>query len=549
MPPERIAESATDIQGLLGKHGFLPGVAGHASAGNLHFMLTPNFAEPDDRDRYEAFMNDLVDLIVDKYDGSLKAEHGTGINMAPYVEREWGPKATELMWRIKRLADPDGVLAPGVILNRDPERAPAEPEVDAPDRGGRRHLRRMRLLRARVPEPPAHDHAAPADRAAARDGAAARRARRLQRALMEQYEYDGIETCAADGSCVLSCPLGIDTGKLIKDFRNREHDERAERSALKAAKRWAAIERAARATLRAGGGALAGRSATAPLRAATKAQRRFVTARARSRSGDRRMPRAASASLPRTAREGAAAVYVPSCVNRIFGPSRQANGTGPPLSVIAAVVAVSARAGLPVWIPPDVAGHCCAVPWGSKGYGDGHAWMANKMVESLWRWTDEGELPVVIDASSCTHGIVERVGHCARARRTRERHAAARGLDATDWARDRLLRSSRSPKAGPVAVHPTCSGRHLGMDRRLRKSGRGARRRRLRAAFGGLLRVRRRPRASSPRAHRVGDAGGGRRGQGPAASTRTSPPTAPARSAWSGPPAGPTCTSSSCWKS
>ena len=65
-------------------------------------------------------MNDLVDLIVDKYDGSLKAEHGTGINMAPYVEREWGAKATELMWRIKQLADPDGVLGPGVILNRDP---------------------------------------------------------------------------------------------------------------------------------------------------------------------------------------------------------------------------------------------------------------------------------------------------------------------------------------------------------------------------------------------------------------------------------------------
>ena len=83
-------------------------------------MLTPKFSEADERDRYEAFMGELVDLIVDKYDGSLKAEHGTGINMAPYVEREWGRKATELMWRVKRLADPDGVLAPGVVLNRDP---------------------------------------------------------------------------------------------------------------------------------------------------------------------------------------------------------------------------------------------------------------------------------------------------------------------------------------------------------------------------------------------------------------------------------------------
>ncbi len=83
-------------------------------------MLTPDFAKQEDLERYEAFMGKLVELIVGKYDGSLKAEHGTGINMAPYVEREWGEKATELMWRVKQLADPDGVLNPGVVLNRDP---------------------------------------------------------------------------------------------------------------------------------------------------------------------------------------------------------------------------------------------------------------------------------------------------------------------------------------------------------------------------------------------------------------------------------------------
>ena len=93
-------------QALLGEHGFLTGVAGHASAGNLHFMLTPDFAEPGDRERYEAFMGGLVELIVGKYDGSLKAEHGTGLNMAPYLEREWGAKATEMMWRIKRARRP-----------------------------------------------------------------------------------------------------------------------------------------------------------------------------------------------------------------------------------------------------------------------------------------------------------------------------------------------------------------------------------------------------------------------------------------------------------
>ena len=93
MPPARIAEAATEIRALLGEHGFLTGVAGHASAGNLHFMLTPDFGKPEDVERYETFMEALVALVLDGYDGSLKAEHGTGVNMAPYVVREWGEKA------------------------------------------------------------------------------------------------------------------------------------------------------------------------------------------------------------------------------------------------------------------------------------------------------------------------------------------------------------------------------------------------------------------------------------------------------------------------
>src|SRR5271155_3192774 len=118
-PPARIAEGAHDLQALLIKHGFLPGVAGHAAFGNLHFTLTPKLDDPADLKRYGAFMDDLVELVIDKYDGSLKAEHGTGRNMAPFVRREWGDKATEMMWRIKKLADPHGILAPDSVLSRD----------------------------------------------------------------------------------------------------------------------------------------------------------------------------------------------------------------------------------------------------------------------------------------------------------------------------------------------------------------------------------------------------------------------------------------------
>jgi D-lactate dehydrogenase len=465
VPPERIAESAVDIQGLLGQHGFLPGVAGHTSAGNLHFMLTPNFGEAADRERYEAFMNDLVDLIVGKYDGSLKAEHGTGINMAPYVEREWGRKATELMWRIKELADPDGVLGPGVVLNRDQEA----------------HLRNLKSI------PPIEEVAdtcvecgfcepvcpsrllttTPRQRIVLRrEMARQAQGSALQRALIEQYEYDGIETCAADGSCALSCPLGIDTGKMIKDFRGREHTDRRQRAALGAARNWRRLERAARVALSVAGGAsrILG---NAPLHAASRLQRRLVSSELMPEWGPG-LPPAASARLPDTPRAGAAAVYVPSCVNRIFGPARQPNGMRPTPSVIEAVVAVSARAGLPVWIPGDVPGHCCAVPWGSKGYRDGHAWMANKVVASLWAWTGQGELPAIIDASSCTHGIVDELG-AALDQRNAQRLERLEVLDVTDWACDRLLPSLDVARTRAVAVHPTCSGRHLGMDRRLRK--------------------------------------------------------------------------------
>ncbi|HMK73194.1 MAG TPA: FAD-binding and (Fe-S)-binding domain-containing protein, partial [Myxococcaceae bacterium] len=120
-PPERLADGALDLQALFRKHGYAGVIFGHASAGNLHFLITPSLNEPAEVRRYARFMEDLVALVVDRYDGSLKAEHGTGRNMAPFVEKEWGAKLTRLMWKLKRLADPDLILAPGVMLTEDRE--------------------------------------------------------------------------------------------------------------------------------------------------------------------------------------------------------------------------------------------------------------------------------------------------------------------------------------------------------------------------------------------------------------------------------------------
>jgi D-lactate dehydrogenase len=432
VPPERIAEGARDLQALLAEHGFLAGVAGHASAGNLHFMLTPDFAKQEDLERYEAFMAKLVELVVGKYDGSLKAEHGTGINMAPYVEREWGEKATALMWRVKQLADPDGVLAPGVVLNRDPgvhlrnlkTTPPIEESATTCVECGfcepvcpSRHLtttpRQRIVLRREIARQP--------------EGSP------LRKALLDEYEYDGLETCAADGSCQLACPLGIDTGKLVKELRRERHGERAEKRALAAARHWEGIEGASRAALRVGG----------PL--------------ARRTRRGRGLPGPASSKLPLTLHEGAAAVYVPSCTNRIFGGSP-----------VEALVEVSRRAGLPVWIPEDVAGSCCGLPWSSKGFAAAHRHKANEMVERLWKWSGEGALPIVIDAASCTQGVSD-PGEGALEDANAERLSQLEILDSVAWAHDRLLPWLEvGRKVGSATVHPTCATRLMGLAPRLK---------------------------------------------------------------------------------
>jgi D-lactate dehydrogenase len=158
-------------------------------------------------------------------------------------------------------------------------------------------------------------------------------------------------------------------------------------------------------------------------------------------------------ALPSTARDGAAAVYLPACINRIFGYDSGA-------SLPQALVDVSARAGLPLWIPDDVAGHCCSAPWSSKGYREGHAAMARITLDALWRWSGEGALPIVTDATSCALGLVQDVGaHLGDGRFER-----LTVLDSIAWAHDELLpRLEVGQRVGSVAVHPTCSSGHLGL--------------------------------------------------------------------------------------
>ncbi|MFE4631934.1 FAD-binding and (Fe-S)-binding domain-containing protein [Streptomyces sp. NPDC056773] len=461
VPPSRLAEACEALLELQAEHGFDAAVAGHAAHGNLHFLLAFDAGRPADVERYAAFMDAFCRLTVERFDGSLKAEHSTGRNMAPFLELEWGPRATEMMWRTKRVIDPDLVLAPRILLDRDPQAhlrglktipqveavadpciecgfcEPTCPSEDLTTTPRQRIVLRREMMRQQPGSP-------------------------VLGALLDAYGYDAVDTCAGDSTCKLACPVGIDTGALMKDFRHRRHSPREERAAELAAQRFGAVEVAARLAV-AAADKITDVVGDGVLRAVTGAARRAVRPDLVPEWLPQ-VPGAAARTLPATRRGGAAAVYYPACVNRIFGGP--AGRPGP--SLPEAVVAVSERAGKPVWIPGDVRGTCCATIWHSKGYDAGNRVMANRIVEAAWGWTAGGRLPLVVDASSCTLGIAHEVAPYLTDD-NRALHAELRIVDSIVWAAEELLPHLEVRRTvGSAVLHPTCSMRHLGDEAQLR---------------------------------------------------------------------------------
>jgi D-lactate dehydrogenase len=212
------------------------------------------------------------------------------------------------------------------------------------------------------------------------------------------------------------------------------------RAARVAGANWEVVEWAARGALRAGH--LLGDRATARISGGL----RRVAGAERVPAWTAPMPRPGTRRMPPTGRDGAHAVYLPACVNRIFDPG----------GLPEALVAVSARAGRPVWIPPDAPGHCCATPFASKGYARAADAMAVRTLDALHRWSDGGMLPIVVDANSCALGLREHVARLA---------PDLRVLDGVQWCHDELLAALPAPRRiGRVALHPTCSLRLLGLE-------------------------------------------------------------------------------------
>ena len=452
-PLEHLADAALDLTALFRQHGYADAILfGHAKDGNLHFVITQSFETPEAIDQYRRFIDDVVRLVVGRYQGALKAEHGTGRNMAPFVEAEWGPEAMAIMRRLKALADPRGLLNPGVILNADPAAhlanlkamPPVEEEVDkciecgfcepkCPSRELTLTPRQRIVVRREIAR-------------LALSGADPE----LRVALERDYRYMAVDTCAADGLCATACPVSIDTGALIKRLRRTSHSPRAQALALRVARNLRVLEPMVRLGLRSGHlvqrlfgpGAMV--AVTRLLRAAAGTATHQWSAE---------MPRAAKAALPRTRLQGAQAIYFPACISRMMG---HLPGEPAELGLPEALVALADRAGVPVHIPEDPQGTCCGVPFSSKGYLDAHRHAVNRAIERFWRWSGEGRLPVVVDTSPCTYGL-----KTCRPYLTAENQARFDRLriqDAVEFAHDELLpRLAIRRRLGRVALHPVCS--------------------------------------------------------------------------------------------
>lgn len=450
VPVPALLDTCTRLVALFDRYGYEDGVIfGHAKDGNIHFLLNEHFGRTASLDRYIAFTDDMVDLVLG-HDGTLKAEHGTGRIMAPYVRRQYGDELYEVMQEVKRLADPRNVLNPGVLLNEDPvahvanlKVAPTvEKEVD-------------RCVECGYCEPvcPSKDLTlTPRQRIVLRrELTAAQQAgdHELAASLAADYDYDGIDTCAVDGMCATACPVLIDTGDLVRRLRH-EQRTRGKQAPWKAASRhWDSASRL-------GGVALSTATALpAPfVTAATDVARRIV--------GTDTVPRW-TADLPAGGSRrvdlhppAADVVFFAACIGTMFGPAADRPGSA------GAFLRLCERVGVRVRTPEGVADLCCGTPWKSKGLTDGYEDMRDRVLPALWEASEHGRLPVVVDAASCTEGVQRLLEHG---------HDGVEGLrvvDAVQFVDEQVLSDlTVTAPIGSIALHPTCSSTHLGTDEAL----------------------------------------------------------------------------------
>lgn len=459
---EDLAEAVTDLSDLLDRHGYDDScIYGHALEGNFHFIINQSFGSEKEIQRYKDMITEVGELVVKKYDGSLKAEHGTGRNMAPYVEYEWGEKAFNVMKRIKEIFDPQNILNPGVIFNDDPEccfknfkALPLlKPADGAPEETvvayakinkciecgfcevncvscGFTMSSRTRIVLQREMERLRQTGENP----------------QLLARLQKQYSYPGEQTCAGDGLCSMSCPMGINVGDLTHEIRRQNHGKTAERVGEMVADNFHGVKTALRGVLHIAdfghtvlGGKVMGKVAKGlhavglPLWTAS-------------------MPKAYNAAKKATPTTDSPdkVVYFPSCLNQTMGTDKASKGMKP---LAEEMVELMQKAGYQVIFPKDMDSLCCGTIWESKGLPEIAVKKIRQLEEALWEASEYGKWPVICDQSPCLHRMKQHITKV-------QLYESAEFI--WKFLRDRLTFTQTDT---PVALHLTCSTKLMKIDR------------------------------------------------------------------------------------
>jgi D-lactate dehydrogenase len=452
-PIEHLAHATLDLQKLFTQYHYDEAIIfGHAFEGNLHFVFTQDFSNPAEVSRYKNFMDDVVDMVVTTYDGSLKAEHGTGRNMAPFVEKEWGSIAYELMKEIKDIFDPGYLLNPGVILNDDPN-AHIHHLKSLPAT----HLLADKCIECGFCEPvcPSRDLTfSPRQRIAGRREISrkllTKGGRQDLKHLVQLYQYPGIDTCAADGLCQTRCPVGIDTGKMIKALRSEAHGELSKKVAQKMAQHFDRVTRGADTALNVVN-FMHRILGTRAMKTTSDVARRV--SQKRLPEWNRQIPNGIGKIHPGPVNHSnyLKVVYFPSCASRVLGGST--SGGQEQKSLPEVTLSLLKKAGYEVIYPNDLDLLCCGQAFESKGFMKEADEKSAQLSKALMVASDNGSLPVLCDTSPCLHRMKENLDN---------------GLHLYEpiefvlcFLKD-LLKFKK--KDGSIAIHPTCSTRKMGLE-------------------------------------------------------------------------------------
>ncbi len=452
-PVERLDEAVVDVQLLFEKYNYENGIIfGHAKDGNLHFVVSQSYATQADIDHYERFNNDIFDLVLNKYDGALKGEHSSGRAVSAYIEKEWGTDAYQIMKRLKNLLDPNNLLNPGIIITEDKlthihnlkVMPVVEEEVDRCIECGfcesvcpSRDLtltprRRIGVRRAMKRLETAGDFAT-------RD------------ALLKDYYFDGMETCAVDGMCASVCPVEINTGDLIKRLRQENHSAFQNKMALRIAKNFYLLEGSTRLALKIGFvcNRFFGKNFMNNLTSVSKKVfpamplwSNFMSQPPRVLKNIQTTENTHTQSLKIHTSQ---IIYFSSCISRMMGGE-----------IINLFLSVCKKADIFVMMPRNIGGTCCGQIFSSKGFADAYRFTANQTIEKLWQNTDGGKIPLVMDVTSCTQTL-----KTCRQYLTDENKARfdkMTFLDVIDFAADSLLPNLKISKPKEkIVFHPVCS--------------------------------------------------------------------------------------------